>query len=136
MRLKSRSGQRIRLETQFVRGTICVSRDDVGRFSDAPHDADWQPPVYRNTREEGRMRREAEGGINTCNGASAYFLHHLQVAFAIFLSIDFSRTGVLVTKRELRVFDPVFLAQRRGGIVSQLVGRPDWHLRPFACSPY
>lgn len=58
--LKSRSGLNIRLETKFVGGTICASLDDVNRFFDSLDDVEWQPKLYRNTREEERMRREAD----------------------------------------------------------------------------
>jgi|GEM_PF-7123928 hypothetical protein len=62
--LKSRSGERIRLETQFVGGTLCATLDDVRRFCDSLDDVEWQPPaVYRNRREEERMRREADAAF-------------------------------------------------------------------------
>jgi hypothetical protein len=59
--LKSRSGQRIRLQTQFVGGTLCAGMDDVSRLCDSLDDVEPPaPPVYRNKREEERMRREAD----------------------------------------------------------------------------
>jgi hypothetical protein len=58
--LKSRSGQCVRLETQFVGGTLCASLADIERFGDNLNDVDYQPTVYRNRREEKRMRLEAD----------------------------------------------------------------------------
>lgn len=58
--LKSRSGVSVRLETQFVGGTLCASLDAVNRFSDSRDDVEWKPKIYRNKREEERMRREAD----------------------------------------------------------------------------
>jgi len=58
--LKSRSGMGVRLETQFMGGTLCATVDDVNRFCDSLDDIEWQPTVYRNAREQERMRREAD----------------------------------------------------------------------------
>jgi len=61
--LKSRSGRRVRLETRFVGGTLCATLDDVNRLGDSLDDVEWQPTVYRNKREEERMRREADAAF-------------------------------------------------------------------------
>jgi hypothetical protein len=42
--LQHRSGDRVRLATQFVGGTRCASMADVERFFEAKKDAEWQPP--------------------------------------------------------------------------------------------
>src|SRR5437016_2097904 len=58
--LQSRSGRMMRLVTTNVGGTLCASLDDLNRFFDSLDDIEWTPPVYRNKREEERMKREAD----------------------------------------------------------------------------
>jgi hypothetical protein len=58
--LKSRSGQRIRLEAQFIGGTLCASLEDVRRLCDQKDDIDFTPSEYRSQREEQEMRQRAE----------------------------------------------------------------------------
>jgi hypothetical protein len=61
--LKSRSGACVRLDTQFVGGTLCSSLSAVQRFSDSLDDVNYEPTVYRNAREARAMQKRSKGGI-------------------------------------------------------------------------
>lgn len=50
--LKSRSGHRIRLETQFVGGILCATLDDVLKLGERKDDRDWSPPKIPITDRE------------------------------------------------------------------------------------
>lgn len=50
--LKSRSGQPIKLDTQFVGGILCSSLNDVQRFFERKDDVDWSPPKCLSTQRE------------------------------------------------------------------------------------
>lgn len=61
--LKSRSGERIRLESEFVGGTICSTLEAVRRLGKRKCDLDWQPISTVSEREKKEMESRAEAAI-------------------------------------------------------------------------
>jgi hypothetical protein len=62
--LKSRSGHPIRLDTQFVGGTLCSSLAAVERLSRAKNDVTWVPPPHHETSHDAHdLRRRGEAAM-------------------------------------------------------------------------
>ena len=61
--LKSKSGQRIVLETEFVGGTRVTSREALERFFARKNDCDYQPLTFDQERQQKSLEREAEQAV-------------------------------------------------------------------------
>lgn len=61
--LKSRGGERIRLDATFIGGTLCASLADVRRLGQKKCDADFRQPEVVSDREREAARKRGEAAM-------------------------------------------------------------------------
>lgn len=61
--LKSRSGQRVRLRTQFVGGTICSTLADVDRLAEQRNDIEYLPEPLSDEADRRDRRKRADAAL-------------------------------------------------------------------------